>query len=300
MGKLIVKFLAVCELVNQKYFDRWAKMLWSGLSRALKVLFDWIPLFAVLITPYITAVLFVIMYYKRGNIFEIGIEWVYPLLMHAFVFFLVEYKDGKKKESTKKDSIPVARKRYTYKDGFGNVIVREEDLHEALQYLNTLEDFAVLRRNGMIGARNIVGCFMATIILSAMLCAPVHAAPVTIPPMDAEEENLLHSMAVAEAGNQGIGGMAFVMQVVFNRVASDSFPDTVGGVVSQPGQFEPYTDGSYQNYGKTDNSQKALELCGILENTGALYFQNEDIASTGWISKNCEYLFEHIDHTFYK
>lgn len=44
----------------------------------------------------------------------------------------------------------------------------------------------------------------------------------------------------AEAGNQDLKGKRLVACVILNRVESETFPDTVDGVLSQTGQFSTY------------------------------------------------------------
>lgn len=66
-----------------------------------------------------------------------------------------------------------------------------------------------------------------------------------------EEENrlgdmeLLAQIAQAEAGNQGIDGMRYVISVVLNRVRSPRFPNTIEGVIFQKWAFGPITDGNW-------------------------------------------------------
>lgn len=55
-----------------------------------------------------------------------------------------------------------------------------------------------------------------------------------------EDARRLMKIAAAEAGNQGPEGQLLVMRVVWNRVLSPHFPDTVQGVISQRGQFQTY------------------------------------------------------------
>ena len=64
--------------------------------------------------------------------------------------------------------------------------------------------------------------------------------------IDYEDAQRLMKIAQAEAGNQGIAGMSYVMRVVLNRVNDDDFPNTVKEVIEQPHQFESYSNGSYQ------------------------------------------------------
>lgn len=111
-----------------------------------------------------------------------------------------------------------------------------------------------------------------------------------------EQEILeLQQIALAEAEVQGIGGMAFVMQVVINRVNDDRFPDTIYDVINQPGQFS--TVDIYQLKIPTDNSEKAIDLLEVLNNQGALYFEVNNNSS--WQSNNLTYLFSCNNHNFY-
>lgn len=115
---------------------------------------------------------------------------------------------------------------------------------------------------------------------------------------EAGEMVLLQQVALAEAGNQGIGGMAFVMQVIYNRVEDERFPDNITDVIMDEGQFASVVDESYLKYEPTDNSRKAVELLDILQNQGALYFENPENSS--WCERTKTKVFEYEDHTFYK
>lgn len=114
-----------------------------------------------------------------------------------------------------------------------------------------------------------------------------------------EEESLvLQKIAIAEAQTEGIGGMAFVMQTVLNRVESPDFPDTIYDVVSQDGQFTTFANGMYDKAQPTENSQKALDLLNILQNRDQLYF--EVTCDNSWQSRNLTYVFTYKSHTFYQ
>ena len=113
-----------------------------------------------------------------------------------------------------------------------------------------------------------------------------------------EQESLvLQKIAIAEAQSEGIGGMAFVMQTIFNRVESDKFPNTIYDVISQQGQFTTFSNGMYENAQPTENSKKALELLNLLQNKGQLYF--EVTTNDSWQSNNLTYVFTYCNHTFY-
>lgn len=50
----------------------------------------------------------------------------------------------------------------------------------------------------------------------------------------------------AEAGNQDMHGKRLVVDVVLNRVEDPAYPDTITGVIFQPGQFAPVSDGALE------------------------------------------------------
>lgn len=58
--------------------------------------------------------------------------------------------------------------------------------------------------------------------------------------MNYEERDMLAKIVYLEAGNQSMTGQRCVVEVVFNRMMHPAFPDTVSGVLSQPGQFSTY------------------------------------------------------------
>lgn len=59
---------------------------------------------------------------------------------------------------------------------------------------------------------------------------------IDITPEDIER---LARLAWREARGEGLLGMRLVIEVVFNRVLSDKFPNTIYDVLYQPGQFAP-------------------------------------------------------------
>lgn len=116
----------------------------------------------------------------------------------------------------------------------------------------------------------------------------------------ADEAEWLVRIAEAEAGNQDLEGKALVICVVWNRVKSDKFPDTVQEVISQEDQFSSYPD-SFNNCEPDEECYEALEMVGHDgwdESGGALYFEAYYNVST-WHKANLEYLFTHGDHIFY-
>ena len=143
------------------------------------------------------------------------------------------------------------------------------------------------------------------VILSLLLPINVNAQEIEKPRTTqyefTEEESLvLQKIAIAEAQSEGIGGMAFVMQTVLNRVNSPDFPDTIYDVISQDKQFTTFANGMYDKAQPTENSQKALDCLKMKEliNRGQLYF--EVTCNNSWQSRNLTYVFTYENHTFYK
>ena len=54
------------------------------------------------------------------------------------------------------------------------------------------------------------------------------------------EKELIYKITFLESGNQKAEGQRAVIEVIFNRVLSDNFPDDVEGVLSQPHQFSTW------------------------------------------------------------
>lgn len=58
--------------------------------------------------------------------------------------------------------------------------------------------------------------------------------------MTAEERQLLRRIVAAEAQTQKLEGRIAVVEVIFNRVLSGHYPDTIKGVLSQKGEFSTW------------------------------------------------------------
>lgn len=89
--------------------------------------------------------------------------------------------------------------------------------------------------------------------------------------------DLLAAIIWCEAGNQPYDGMVAVGEVVMNRVASGSFPNTIAEVLNQPGQFTPASSGVLQSAlasGVNATCYQAAQdaLNGAQPVPGALYF----------------------------
>lgn len=95
---------------------------------------------------------------------------------------------------------------------------------------------------------------------------------------------LLARIISAEARGEPYIGQVAVGAVVLNRVESSSFPDSISGVVYQPGAFTAITDGQIHE-AVTDSARRAAReaLNGSDPTGGALYYYNPDKTSNRWI-----------------
>lgn len=96
--------------------------------------------------------------------------------------------------------------------------------------------------------------------------------------------NLLANIISAEARGEPYSGQVAVGAVVLNRVKSSSFPNTIAGVIYQPGAFTAITDGQI-NKPVTQSSYNAAKdaLNGWDPSGGALYYYNPAKATSSWI-----------------
>lgn len=89
-----------------------------------------------------------------------------------------------------------------------------------------------------------------------------------------------------EARGEPYTGQVAVASVILNRVKHSSFPNTVAGVIYQPGAFTAVSDGQI-NVPIADNSTvyKACKdaMNGWDPSGGAIYYFNPDTATSSWI-----------------
>lgn len=113
-----------------------------------------------------------------------------------------------------------------------------------------------------------------------------------------EEAQMLMRIAQAEAGNQGIEGMKRVMMVVLNRVDSPDFPNTIEGVIFQPNQFQPVSDGRYYEVELSYEVHLALADIETGEpiDTSIIGFERTSNKS---LEKYFKYAYTIGDHDFY-
>lgn len=95
---------------------------------------------------------------------------------------------------------------------------------------------------------------------------------------------LLAQAVHAEARGEPYTGMVAVAAVILNRVDSPRFPNTIAGVIYQPGAFSSVSDGSI-NLAPNEQSMRAARdaMNGWDPSGGALYFYNPAISTSQWI-----------------
>ncbi|WP_099467888.1 cell wall hydrolase [Konateibacter massiliensis] len=129
-------------------------------------------------------------------------------------------------------------------------------------------------------------------------------APETIYDYYTEEEiAILWRIVEAEATAGDFDNKVNVANVVFNRVDSEDFPDTISDIVFQKNskvtQFSPVSDGRFWKIEVSEETKLACEYAFIFEDTtnGALYFTKN---ATGFF-KTLDYIMtDSIGHDFYR
>ena len=96
--------------------------------------------------------------------------------------------------------------------------------------------------------------------------------------------NLLSHLIYGEARGEPYNGQVAVGAVILNRVKSNSFPNTIAGVIYQKGAFDAVSDGQI-NMSPDSSSKKAAQdaMNGWDPSYGAIYYFNPSTATNKWI-----------------
>ena len=96
--------------------------------------------------------------------------------------------------------------------------------------------------------------------------------------------DLLARVISAEARGEPYSGQVAVGAIILNRVEHPSFPNTIAGVVYQPGAFTCMVDGQF-NEPVADSAYRAARdaLNGADPSGGAIYYFNPDTSTSAWI-----------------
>ncbi len=97
---------------------------------------------------------------------------------------------------------------------------------------------------------------------------------------------LLARAVNGEARGEPYEGQVAVAAVILNRVKHSSFPNTIAGVIYQPGAFTAVSDGQINVPISSDSTvYKACRdaMNGWDPSGGAIYYFNPDTATNAWI-----------------
>ncbi len=122
-----------------------------------------------------------------------------------------------------------------------------------------------------------------------------------------DEIDMIERLVFAEAGTEGEEGRDAVRGVIFNRLSSDRFPNSVQEVIEQRGQFEPI--GKHGNVFNIPVPEDKLESqkyemdaylnTGVDASGGRTFFLNKDIAKRRGTDFSGEKPLTIGKHTFY-
>lgn len=180
------------------------------------------------------------------------------------------YRQGSRGETVK--TIQTKLKRWGYYDGTVDGIFGSQTT-AAVKYFQ--------RKNGLT-ADGIVG--PAT--LKALGMPSGSSGSSSGPASSAQQGNvdLLARVISAEARGEPYSGQVAVGAVILNRVEHPSFPNTIAGVVYQPGAFTCMVDGQIDQP-VADSARRAAQeaLNGSDPSGGAIYYFNPSTATSAWI-----------------
>lgn len=95
---------------------------------------------------------------------------------------------------------------------------------------------------------------------------------------------LMANAVYGEARGEPYIGQVAVAAVILNRIESPSFPDTVSGVIFEPGAFTAVADGQIYLTPNETAKKAVLDAINGWDPTGnALYYFNPETATSSWI-----------------
>jgi len=99
-----------------------------------------------------------------------------------------------------------------------------------------------------------------------------------------EEITLLARAVYSEARGEPYEGQVAIAAVILNRLSHSSFPNTIAGVIFEPGAFTAVSDGQFW-LTPNDKAYKAARdaINGWDPTSGAIYYFNPNIATSAWI-----------------
>lgn len=118
-----------------------------------------------------------------------------------------------------------------------------------------------------------------------------------------EDLNWMAKIIHAEANGEPYEAKIAVGNVILNRKASPTYPDTIKNVIFDRKngiQFSPTANGSIYNEPSAASFLAAVEVLEGKRNAdGALFFINPRYAQSTWVSRNRKFAFTLKNHDFY-
>ena len=173
------------------------------------------------------------------------------------------YRQGSTGEAVR--TIQSKLKNWGYYDGAVDGIYGSQTVR-AVKYFQRTNG---LKEDGIVGAQTLKALGMPNTGESSSQTADVE---------------LLARVISAEARGEPYSGQVAVGAVILNRVEHPSFPNTIAGVVYQPGAFTCMVDGQF-NEPVAESARRAARdaLNGADPSCGAIYYFNPNTATSRWI-----------------
>lgn len=111
-------------------------------------------------------------------------------------------------------------------------------------------------------------------------------SPVQAAPANTSDTQLLARCVNGEARGEPFEGQVAVAAVILNRVKHASFPNTIAGVIYQPGAFTAVSDGQINvpiDPGSTVYKACESAMNGWDPSEGSIYYYNPSTATNKWI-----------------
>ena len=127
---------------------------------------------------------------------------------------------------------------------------------------------------------------LKAVLAAAAIAAAMASETAVYASGNASDLQLLARAVNGEARGEPYEGQVAVAAVILNRVEHPSFPNTIPGVIYQPGAFTAVDDGQINEPIATNSTvYKACEdaLNGWDPSYGAIYYFNPDTATNKWI-----------------
>lgn len=116
-----------------------------------------------------------------------------------------------------------------------------------------------------------------------------------------ELELLFRIVETEVRGDKNFEEKVHVVDVIFNRMKNEKFPDTLTGVLTAPRQFSSYGSGAYKRVTVTETTMLACEYAFQFADTtnGALWFDSTN--GNSWADRHKKHLLtDAVGHAFYK